>query len=241
MNRAVLLFFVVLAPTDAWAKKLKPPPTPIVTMDTSTRWIRASDEYVGMAYQAYSVAHDEILADAARLPAGKLWAVISDLDETLIDNSLYQREQYNQGGWSEPTWSAWELRREAVPMPGAQAFVDRIHAAGGRFAYVTNRKERDATLDVLKKQGLWGPDDHLCVRVEVSDKGPRRQSVRDGTAVCGWEGQPMLVLGYLGDQIGDFPAAGEDVDPLGRDPWGDRWFLLSNPMYGAWTKRESRP
>lgn len=242
MNRAgMLLLLVSLAPTDAWAKKVKPVPPPVVTMDLGTRWVRASDEYVGMARQAYGVARDEILADAARLPAGSDWVVISDLDETLIDNSLYQVERFHVGGWDEASWAAWETRREAVPMPGAKALVDAIHAAGGRFAYITNRKDAPAALDVLKKEGLWGADDHLCVRVDVSDKAPRRQSVRDGTPGCGWEGKPMKVLGYLGDQMGDFPAAGEDVDPLGRDPWGDRWFLLSNPMYGGWQKREARP
>ena len=45
----------------------------------------------------------------------------------------------------------------------------------------------------------------------------------------------------MGDQMGDFPAAGESDPDAGNDAaFGVRYFLLPNPMYGAWVSRRTR-
>ena len=45
----------------------------------------------------------------------------------------------------------------------------------------------------------------------------------------------MRVLAYLGDQLGDFPAEGEEPGD-GTSLWGSRWFMIPNPMYGDWAR-----
>jgi 5'-nucleotidase (lipoprotein e(P4) family) len=196
------------------------------------RWSQSA-EHDAVIAGIYASALDEILHTATRLPADARWVVVSDVDETLIDNSAYQVE--TGSNYTPETWAEWEARGEAVPLEGALGFVGAIHAAGGQMAYVTNRKNHDATLALLKQHGMWGEDDRLCVRVEESDKSNRRASIREGTAGCGWEGQPMRVLAYLGDQRGDFPAEEEEPSD-GTRRWGASWFMVPNPMYGDWAR-----
>lgn len=225
LRSAALVLLPLLTACPAAAKAPAQP-------DLGTRWVRDSVEYDAVVAGTYASALDEILHDATRLPPDTDWVVVSDVDETLVDNSGYQVEVAGQ--FTAETWAAWEASGKAEAIPGAVDFVARIHAAGGRMAFVTNRRNHQATLELLKARGLWGEDDRLCVRTEDSDKGPRRASVREGTALCGWEGQPMTVLAYLGDQRSDFPTEGEESRAM--TPWGDRWFMLPNPMYGRWAR-----
>jgi predicted secreted acid phosphatase len=46
---------------------------------------------------------------------------------------------------------------------------------------------------------------------------------------------PVQVLGYWGDQMGDFPSADEASSAPAED-WGETWFMLPNPMYGSWAE-----
>lgn len=62
-----------------------------------------------------------------------------------------------------------------------------------------------------------------------------------GAGACAWQGQRMTVLVYVGDQLTDFPASGEADPDAGNDAaFGVRYFLLPNPMYGAWERRVTR-
>lgn len=231
MHRVALL--LLLLPATASARKPAPAPAPI---DLAVRWTRTAEEWGALTRTVYASALGALLDEALHLPPGTPWVVVSDLDETLLDNSVYQLEIAGVGH-SEARWAAWEARAEAVPMPGAVDFVARVHAAGGAFAYVTNRENAEATLRVLTTHGLFTPADVLCVKTTTSDKAPRRAALRAGDASCGWAGEARPIVGWLGDQITDFPAPGEEAaTPF--DPWGDRWFMLPNPMYGRWSSRD---
>lgn len=230
MRATIGVVAAVMLAGSAWAKK----PVVVPPLDLSIQWVRQSEEYKATVRGVYQVAGDAAVVAGARLPAGTRWVVVADADETLIDNSLYQVE-VGARGYTPETWAVWETRGAAVPMPGAVELVARVHAAGGQFAFITNRSNRDATLTLLQQHGLWEEGDRLCTRTEASDKGPRRASVREGTALCGWEGQPATVVVYLGDQLGDFPKPDEEP-PNAASPWGSRWFMLPNPMYGGWVK-----
>jgi 5'-nucleotidase (lipoprotein e(P4) family) len=230
------LLLLLIAPV-ALAKK--PPVSP--PLDHATRWVRASDEYLHLVDAVYHDALDETLSMAAALPPGTEWTIVADVDETLLDNSGYA-VQVGPGGYAPETWKVWVEAAAAPAIPGAVAFVDAIRAAGGHVALITNREDAPSTQKNLEAVGLFRDGDRLCGKTDTSDKEPRRRSVREGTAVCGWEGHPMVVLAWLGDQMGDFPKPGEDIaDPLNLDPWGRRYFVIPNPIYGAWESRDSRP
>src|SRR5699024_12596133 len=53
----------------------------------AVNWVQQSGEYQALAYQAFNIA--KISFDKAKVHKGKKKAVVSDLEETLIDNSAH--------------------------------------------------------------------------------------------------------------------------------------------------------
>jgi 5'-nucleotidase (lipoprotein e(P4) family) len=227
--RAAVALLLLLSPV-ALGKKPVPPPQP----ELAVRWSHGAPEHAAVFATVYAAAADRALYVASRLPEGTPWVVVADLDETLIDNSQYQIDVTGVG-FTPESWKAWEQKATATPLPGAVHLVSLIHAAGGQLAYISNRTEVEPTLKVLQQHGLWEDDDRLCLKGDGSNKAPRRESVRTGGGLCGWVGQTPVVVLYLGDQMGDFPAEGEEPSD-GLTPWGHRWFMLPNPMYGDWAR-----
>lgn len=205
-------------------------------MADTTHWTRNSAEHAALALQAYRLASMSVDATVAAGTYGD-WAVIVDTDETLLDNSEYQKER-GALGWSADSWSAWTARKEATALPGAVAFLKHVHDQGGKVAVVTNRSKADcpATIANLDSAGLVH-DMVLCqMDPAVSDKNPRFKAVQDGTAV---PGVPALkVVLWVGDNILDFPALDQDArnDQSRLADFGSRMVIIPNPMYGSWTK-----
>jgi 5'-nucleotidase (lipoprotein e(P4) family) len=135
------------------------------------------------------------------------------------------------------SWHAWVERRAATPIPGASAFLAHVRNLGGRIAIVTNRLESECadTEAVFKAHRL--PYDLMLCRPDggPSDKNPRFAAVAAGTTKAG--GPPLDVLAFVGDNILDFPhlsQAAARKDDSSLDPFGVRFFMLPNPMYGSW-------
>jgi 5'-nucleotidase (lipoprotein e(P4) family) len=216
----------------ATAAPAQPAPTP--AEPDSIRWVRGAAEYRAAVLQTYRLATAQIETDAAGRPAGT-WAVVLDADETII---TYQAERAKAGlPYSSASWAAWVRRREATPIPGAAAFLARVHALGGKIAVVTNRlgSERDDTIAVFTAHALVY-DAMLCrPNGTPSDKNPRFEQVRTGTPPS--IGAPVTILAFVGDNIQDFPALGQAVKDKGDAGFADfgvRFWVLPNPMYGSW-------
>jgi len=203
----------------------------------SLHWFRDSAERRALSLQTYAAAAARLESEAANLPRGS-WAVILDADETVIDNSQYQRELWLAGktGFDEALWSDWVSRAAAPPLAGASEFLDLVHRLGGKIAIVTNRSlpSCDVTRTNFTKQDL--PYDVMLCKDKDGDKNPRFNAVAQGGTVLG----PVKVILWVGDNIRDFPgldqAARLDAGRLSE--FGTRFFLLPNPMYGSW---ESNP
>lgn len=203
----------------------------------SIRWMRDSAEYQAAARQTYRAATSYVEQAAVSRAAGT-WAVVLDADETIINNIQYQVEISRVGeAFTPASWKRWVQRREATPVPGARAFLDRVRELGGRIAVVTNRlgSECDDTAAVFTTH-LLVYDVMLCRPDGTpSDKNPRFESVAKGTTPMG--GEPLDVIAFLGDNILDFPALGQDIrgkDDAAFADFGARFFVLPNPMYGSW-------
>ena len=186
-------------------------------------------------------------------------AVIMDIDDTVLDNSEAQARMILHGACAatfEAFWDAWVAERAAPSVPGA---ADFIRAARGmkdaqgravRVFLITNREcaprtwnaapcpQQDDTLANLRALGLDSPTltEDLMIRGEYpdweSEKEPRRQLVA----------RDYRILLNVGDDLADFlpavrratVAARERARCARRDWWGERWFLIPNPMYGSW-------
>jgi predicted secreted acid phosphatase len=146
--------------------------------------------------------------------------------------------------FEDKSWSAWILRRDAPPVPGVVGFVDLVRKAGGHVAFITNRDAMlmDATRANLRSIGVWNDDDRLCGQKNPQHtKAQRRQEVMTGQGECAWPGRATRPIVFVGDQMGDFPGAAEQIPQTGSDDaFGRTCFLLPNSMYGAWTTAVTR-
>ena len=201
------------------------------------KWVRDSWEYGELTRQIYGQATDAVLAAADRQRGP--WVVVLDLDETVLDNSVYQLERAAYGlPFDSVSWNAWVRRAEAGPVPGVADFIGAVRRAGGRIAFISGREEStaEATRRNLAALGLTQDGDLICLRDAASTytKRIRRTEIRTGSGRCAWDG-PVPAMLYLGDAMGDFPDADEEPGAFGV-----RYFILPNPMYGSWERRVTK-
>jgi 5'-nucleotidase (lipoprotein e(P4) family) len=205
-------------------------------LPAAVRWASESAEHRALFLEVYRAATVHVEKEAAGRGPGR-WGVILDADETTIDNSAYQRERALAGlGFDAESWRAWCARREAVPLPGAAAFLARVRALGGKIAIVTNRTGAECpdTEAVFREHAL-AYDVMLCKEGRSSDKSPRFDAVARGTTPAGLP--PLDVVAFVGDNVQDFPGLSQEIRKQGDDafaPFGVRYFLVPNPMYGSW-------
>lgn len=188
-----------------------------------------------------ALATDERSNAANNLPP----AVIVDVDETVLDNSPFEARMVRDNAtFNADAWTAWVRQASAQPLPGALEYAKFAAAHGVTVFYISNRDVAQAksTLANLAAKGFpLTPEAVLnrgaatpgCVQSASADKGCRRRLVA----------QHYRVLALIGDQLGDF-IDGADADNASRaqriapyrDWFGERWFVLPNPVYGSWEK-----
>lgn len=196
------------------------------------RWVRDAAEYQALARQIYAAATARVEQQAPSHARGG-WAVVLDADETVISNLQYQIERARQGqSHTSESYDAWVKRREAVPVPGAGAFLARVRELGGRIAIVTNRLAAQcADTEAVFRAHQLVYDVMLCRPAGTpSDKNPRFVSVQNGRAFG--LTTPIDVVAFIGDNILDFPGLTQST--RGSNEFGVRFFVIPNPMYGSW-------
>ena len=227
-----------------------------------TLWMQTAAEYEVSARQVYRAATSQLeraLRDntwtAALEQKGGFTqlppAVILDVDETVLDNSAFQARLLVDGTrYNGPQWDTWVRKVEAKAVPGALDFVKKARELGIVVVYLTNREcdkagtpcpQQTATVENLTKLGF--PDvtsELVLLKYEQKDWVSEKQSRRLFLA------KQYRILMLLGDDLGDFVpnAKGEGVTSESRrmlaaehsSRWGERWFLLPNPLYGSWLR-----
>ncbi|ASZ14683.1 5'-nucleotidase, lipoprotein e(P4) family [Chitinophaga pendula] len=198
-------------------------------------WQQRSSEYKALCFQAYNTAIfrlDQILQQGHDKPL----AVVTDIDETVLDNSPYTVHRSMQGlGYSNDSWKQWTDQADADTVPGALSFLKYASSKGVKVFYITNRlqAEQEATLSNLRHWGFPDADaEHLLLKTTTSGKESRRRQVL----------QSHEIALLMGDNLGDFseifdkqPA--EERDEATRNAannFGNRFIVLPNPMYGDW-------
>ncbi len=232
MYPSLILVFALLAsmvaPACAQAAEAKLP--------RDVHWIRSSAEYRAAVFSTYAQASRRLEELAQGREAGT-WAVALDADETVISNSLYQKELADAGvPHSRKRWNVWVARREAPPLPGARTFLERVHALGGKIAIVTNRRQANCAHTEANFHAQELPFDVILCRKVTGEKEPRWEKVEQGKTHAGLP--PLPILLWLGDNIRDFPGWKQEnrFDP--EDAFADfgrKYFIFPNPMYGSWT------
>lgn len=259
--RPALLSFALLLSACASTPTALPPPAMTATAATgahdnlnATLWMQSAVEYQAAALGSYAQARHALasaLADTAinALPLSEQSqgfeslppAIITDADETLIDNSPFQARRIRDGGDFDPaTWAAWSNERTARAIPGAVAFAQYAASRGVTVYYVTNRdhaSEYQATADNLRALGFPLADDNSNLLLRGDPRAPGKEKGERRRLVA----KDHRVVLLLGDNLGDFldgvggdVAARENLIAPYVDWWGSRWIMLPNPSYGSW-------
>ena len=214
-------------------------------------FVQTSPEFAANNIQTYKIATSKIdiaLKDkswTAALEQGtnfsdKPPAIIVDVDETVLDNSAHQARAI-LGGFSYPNgWLEWGNEASAPAVAGVKDFLNYADSKGVTIFYVTNRVSdlRKSTIENIIKLGL--PFDEsanpLMMKGENgwgSEKTSRRKLIAE---------EYRIIL-MAGDQITDFISLEESSVSMDarlqlsskyEEMWGEKWFMITNPMYGKW-------
>lgn len=200
----------------------------VARFSSALNWMTKSREYKAVCLQTYANAWEKVAA--AKKQKGP-WAIVMDLDETVLDNSGYQRRLEASGkGHSQEAWEKWVVEEKAGLVPGAKAFIAKVRKLPrARIIFISNRYARNAafTKANVKKLGLAADNDIFLLRKEKADtKTIRQNEVLQGTGRMAAHGAHR-VLAWFGDAAHDFPN-----DP--KLKWGTQKFMLPNPVYGDW-------
>lgn len=217
-------------------------------------YVQTAAEYRALCLQTYRQAHECLLRRLADPPAGDLpFAVIMDLDETVLDNSGYQSWAYRNGEtFDDKNWAAWEQASNAGEVglvPGAREFIEKVEKLTPpvKVFYVSNRRDKAGTLAVLARLKLdsEGVEQRLFLRTSGREKEPRRKEIEKGHRVL------LLVGDNLMDLSSDFEVRKINVSDYEqqrnviqarldrverhKERFGHDWIILPNPVYGDWT------
>lgn len=228
-------------------------PVPQNDLLNATLWVSNSVEFKANTLSIYQLARirlDEALADKSWSALGqtdaadKPLAIITDMDETMLDNGGYESWLIKAGqDYSGKTYDAWTKAQAAKAVPGALDFLKYADSKGVKIFYVTNRDETQEADTRKNAEALGFPmggnvDTFLFSKEQpdwTSKKGTRRDFVA----------KDYRVLLLLGDNYGDFSddfggseadrqaSLDKNIAHIGHD-----WIVIANPEYGSF---ESAP
>lgn len=192
-------------------------------------------EYNALCYQAYNIAKQRI-DESIAAKGSKPLAVITDIDETVLDNSPYAVHNALLGkDYETATWYEWTATESATPLSGSLDFFNYAASKGVTIFYLTNRdeKERTGTLNNLKKYNYpFSDNEHLILRQTTSSKESRRQAVAD----------KFDIILLIGDNLSDFSTLWDKKPAAERNKnvddnaalFGKKFIMLPNINYGGW-------
>lgn len=248
IRRGLIATAVIVAMAGAVARAEEPQPNDLLL---ATLWNQRAVEYKGNALTVFALGRirlDEALADRswtaapveqkgdyANLPP----AVVLDVDETLLDNSLYEAwmMKANQS-FSTRTWNQFCAAQISRAIPGAVEFTQYADSKGVKVFYISNRgveTEKD-TRENMEKLGfpMGGNVDTFLMQNEKPDWGGLKGTRRAFIA------RDYRILLNFGDNFGDFDDRyrGSEADRLkafeeDSTHWGREWLVIANPTYGS--------
>ena len=204
-------------------------------LPNDVRWVRNSVEYKSLCHQVYSQAiyklEKKVKHNKFSLNTHKNnYAVIMDLDETVLDNSDYQVDLFDKNQtFNMDSWAKWVEKEEAKLVPGVQKYINHLRKNNIQIIFISNRMHArlKSTKNNMKKLGIFSEHDIYLLRKDKSDKKQIRRNEVFSTTGRMNEFDEFTVIQYLGDAMGDFNS--KKYDRFGVDQ-----FILPNPMYGKW-------
>jgi 5'-nucleotidase (lipoprotein e(P4) family) len=200
----------------------------------SALFMQRSAEYRALCLQAYNIAR--LRVDNYHPTSNLPLAIITDIDETILDNSPFAVHQAYMGKeYDDASWYQWTDMAAADTMPGAASLLKYLAAKHIEVFYVSNRaeKERATTLKNLQHFNLPNADDaHFLPKLTSSSKEDRRLNIM----------KTHEVILLLGDNLADFSKLFDKKNETERKAntdasvadFGNKFIILPNPNYGDW-------
>lgn len=205
----------------------------------ATLWFQKAAETRAIYYQNYNLAKVSLDNQLKKAKKNTKYAVVLDIDETVLDNSPYQGMLIQKGlVFSLETWREWIKLGKAKALPGAVEFTNYAKSKGCEVFYVSNRDDDmvKETIQNLKDLNFPSADEnHIYFRVnKVSTKMPRFKQIQE----------KYDVLLFIGDNLLDFDDVfGKRIHNYGfntvdslKNLFGEKYIVMPNPMYGEWEK-----
>jgi len=204
-------------------------------LPNDVRWVKESNEYKALCHQIYNQALTNIQAkinhnNYSLNILNRNYAVIMDLDETVLDNSDYQVDILNKNQtFSIESWSLWVKEEKAGLVPGAFNYITFLRDNNIQIIFISNRmNERlESTKNNMRKLGIYADEDIYLLRKNKQDKKTVRRNEIDKLTGRMSTYDSFTIIQYLGDAMGDFES--NESDRFGADQ-----FIFPNPMYGKW-------
>jgi len=182
----------------------------IIIKELPVLWQQQAAEYRALCYQAFNIAALRINEIPRKESRKHKLAIITDLDETILNNSYSEAQLILEGKErSYQSWKEWTNRSTATGVPGAVEFLQMAKQKGLSVFYISNRDTGDVAVTLINLKELQLPDadrTHMLFLSDTSSKETRRQQVMSNYNVV------ML----LGDNLNDFMQVFEGKNSNGR-------------------------
>jgi 5'-nucleotidase (lipoprotein e(P4) family) len=153
MKKLTVLFIVILSVRQASAQEAMHVIDESLLKEYPVLWQQQSAEYRALCYQAFNIALLRLNAIPKKKFRKEKLAIITDLDETIIDNS-YQEAQLIKDGkaFTSKGWKEWTGKSAATAVPGAVEFLQAAKQKGVSIFYISNRDTGDIASTLLNLQ-----------------------------------------------------------------------------------------
>ncbi|CAN5197135.1 hypothetical protein BH09PSE6_BH09PSE6_05700 [soil metagenome] len=229
-------------------------------------WMQDSAEYRASTLQAYRLAAARLeslvkapgtaAVEQAALPAAdyakKPPVIVFDIDETTLDNGLFDGWQVKYGqsfSSAGDAWNSWVAAGVAPLVPGADLLIKEAQRLGVRVVFMTGRScDRKAGYDadgralscpqrtgsranLTRALGYEPALEDLSFKYDRPGRDDRDKSARRAELA-----RTHRIVMLVGDDLEDFVSRARYGDAEAAN-WGSRWVVLPNPAYGNWTSR----
>jgi 5'-nucleotidase (lipoprotein e(P4) family) len=236
----LILFLLCAAAQPSFAQdstlKPKSEPTQPTVKEYPVLWQQTAAEYRALCYQAFNIAWLRLNEITKKKFTKEKLAIITDLDETILDNSYLEAQLIKDGKeMNGAEWKNWTNKSAATAVPGAVEFLQAAGKKGVTIFYISNRDTASVQSTLIDLKRLQLPDadtEHMLFLSNTSSKEERRKIVA---------GKYRVVL-LLGDNLNDFTSLFEKKNIADRltetdkvkDEWGRKFIVLPNGTYGEW-------
>jgi 5'-nucleotidase (lipoprotein e(P4) family) len=196
-----------------------------------------SAEYRALCIQSYNIAKVKLNGELKIKGRNQPLAVITDLDETALDNSNFYGFLYKNNTTFNPqsNWPDWCRLEKADSIPGSVSFFCFADQKKVNIFYISNRDTSliNSTMNNMKQLGFPQMDkSHFLFKSNSSSKEERRREVA----------KTYDVVLLLGDNLNDFDSIYESKPIFNRklqvdkskQLWGEKFIVFPNSIYGEW-------